>query len=104
MQALSHIGKLGREAGGFYWLRVVFWHMDGQTLLGQTVATLRREQNLKLVAVSKKLSASTIHAIERGVLVPSPRILDLLTTAFNCMRKIAPTLRREPVGVRCTRV
>ena len=38
---------------------------------------------MKLTAVSRKLSASTIHAIESGTLVPSPRTLDLLTAAFH---------------------
>lgn len=62
---------------------VVICHMDEQTTLARSIAALREAHHLKLAAVSRKLPASTVHAIESGALVPAPRTLDLLTAAFH---------------------
>ena len=53
---------------------------------GEIIAKLRRDRGLKLVAVSRKLPASTISAIERGIIVPSPQVLDFLTDGFGLPR------------------
>ncbi len=62
---------------------VVLCRIDEQTTRVRSIAARGEAHHLTLATVSRKLPASTAHAIERGALVPAPRTLDQLTAAFH---------------------
>lgn len=51
--------------------------------IGEVIKELRHARNLKLIAVSRYVPASTLNAIEKGLMIPSPSLLDKLTRAFD---------------------
>ena len=50
---------------------------------GQLIRQLRRQRQLKLVAVEKYVPASTLNAIENGRMLPSTAVLDDITRGFD---------------------
>lgn len=72
--------------------------------IGEMIKFLRHERNLKLIAVSRRVPASTLNAVEKGVMIPSPSLLDKLTHAFElpdgaldliCLRSVRHAHYRE---------
>ena len=53
------------------------------TPIGEVIRHLRHQRRLKLVAVSRHISPSTLNAIENGRMIPSVGLIDAITEAFN---------------------
>lgn len=57
--------------------------MNRQETFGDIVRNLRRQRQLKLVAVSRYLASSTLNAVENNRMVPSIALVDRIVEAFN---------------------
>ncbi len=84
---ISIVEILGPRLGGFPRGCGQFSIMEKQgTPIGRALRAARQEQRIKLTAVSRVVAPSTIHAIERGRMIPSVSVLDAITEGLGLPR------------------
>lgn len=60
--------------------------IQGDTPIGRALRRARQKRGIKLMAVSRIVSSSTVHAIERGRMIPSVSVLDAITDGLGLSR------------------